>query len=311
MSAIDTVKDINITDAAVTLWTFRGPYGPASSRPKYSERWIETTDAVDYELKSIFQTEVGRIVEVKDYGILEENNESSALLISVEETYAGYIIDQTATDSENKRVSELKHIQNSSFYVAKFTHPDVLIHAIRKTDAIWKTKRSVNIQSLFFQDGQLDLDQKPHFDITRTFDFIIVGNEILCLNKRNFESILRYKQAYEEDFVSLQAEREFVDVFANLAPLAEFVGNNKNRLRRASAIREKGHYKDTSFIQRLQKYNAECGLTLKFDIQGRIIATPDTCSDIMTALLDHRLLSRFSERFYDVPSSSPVQLESS
>ena len=311
MTAIDTVKDFEIADAAVTLWTFRGPKGPASQLPKYSGRWIETTDALDSTLKSIFQTEADRIVEVKDYSILEENNESSALLISVEETSAGYIIDQIAGDSENKRVSEITHIQNSSFYVAKYSRPDAVIYAIRKTDAIWRTKRALNIQSVFFQDGQLDLDQRPRFDIARTFDFLIVGDEILCLNKRNFESILRYKQAYEEDFVNLQAEPEFVAVFADLAPLAEFVGNNKIQLRRASAIREKGHYKNANFIQRLQKYNAECGLTLKFDTQGRIIATPDTCSDIMTALLDHRLLSRFSERIYDVPSSSPVQIESS
>ena len=161
---------------------------------------------------------------------------------------------------------------------------------------------------MVFRDGELDVDNRARFDIARTFDFLIADGEILCLNKRNFESILRYKQAHQEDFESLQTEPEFVSVFADLAPLADFIDNNKIQLRRASAIRQKGHYKELHFMQNLRERHTECGLALVFDAQGRIIVTPETCSDIITALLDHRLTSRFSERYFDVPSSTPVQI---
>jgi hypothetical protein len=86
------------------------------------------------------------------------------------------------------------------------------------------------------------------------------------------------------------------------------VGVNKIRLRRMSAVRQKGHYRDAEFMDRLRQHHAEYGFTLQFDEDGKIVVTDETSSQIITALLDHRLASGFSKRIYDVPSTVPVPI---
>ncbi|WP_113154814.1 Kiwa anti-phage protein KwaB-like domain-containing protein [Nitratireductor sp. OM-1] len=306
MPALDDLRDFNIADASAQLWIFKGPTGPASEDPNYTGRWADTTDGVDEVLKEVFQSEVGRIEEVQEYGLLAENNESSALRITTNETHAGYVVDEAAAEIDTKKASQVRHLRNAKFYVAKFVHDDQVVHAVRKTDSNWRTKKARSVQTLLFSDDQLGIDNRPRFDIAKTFDFIIIGDQILCLNKRNFESVLRYKEAHKGDFAALQAEQDFMDVFVDIAPLVEHVGENKIQLRRASAIREKGHYRDPDFMKRLRDNQAEFGLEIQFNGDGKIIATAETCSQIMTALLDHRLSSAFSRLVYDVPSSTPV-----
>ena len=308
MAVLDTLRDFDIADANVTLWTFRGPTGPAKENPKYTGRWVSTTENVAESLKSVFRDEVTRIEEIKDYSLLAENHETSALLISVDETHAGYVLEQSAAELPDKRALKLEQIANSNFYLAKFALPNFVVYGVRKTDQTWKTKRAKNFRTLIFRDRELDIDDRPRFDISHTFDFLIVESEILCLNKRNFESILRYKKAHQDEFKELQREPEFAAIFADMAPLIEFVGNNKIQLRRAQVIRQKGHYKQAGFMNNLRQRHKECGLTLKLNRHGEIVSTPETCSDIVTALLDHRLTSRFSERFFDVPSSTEVEV---
>ena len=308
MTALDTLREIDIASASVTLWTFRGPTGSAQETPTYSGHWVNITVNLDEALKTTFRDEVDRIEEVKNYSLLEENHETSALLISVDETHAGYVLEKCAAETHNRLVSKLKGIENSNFYLVKLSLPGSIVYGVRKTDQTWKTKRAKSVQSLIFSDGELDVDSTRRFDISRTFDFLIADSEILCLNKRNFESILRYKKAHQNDFAELQNEPEFKAVFDDMTPLIDFVKDNKIQLRRASAIRQKGHYKDPEFMQNLRQRHMQCGLTLHFNAQGKVISTPETCSNIVTAFLDHRLTSRFSEKYYDVPSSREVEV---
>ncbi|MDE4099102.1 Kiwa anti-phage protein KwaB-like domain-containing protein [Phaeobacter gallaeciensis] len=306
MTAIEVLNGLDVNEGNVVLWTFRGPRGPATADPKYTGRWVDATDEVQNALKSTLTAEIERIEEVKQFGLLEENHETSALTITLNETHGGHILAECGSETLNKKSSKVEHLFNSTFYLAKFSWGDVVIYACKKVGASWKTTRQKGIQNVIFSDQTLNIDETPRFDISRSFDFIIVDQEILCGNKRNFESILRYKQAHKSDFEELRMEPEFSDVFSDLSIFSDFVGENKIQLRRISAVRQKGHYKDAGFMQRLRDHQAECGLSLNFNDEGQIVPTVETCSDIITALLDHRLSSRFSENNYDVPSSTPV-----
>jgi len=246
------------------------------------------------------------IEEVQEYGLLAQNNEGSALSITTLETHAGLVVQQAAEEIDPKRVRRLKEIQNSTFYVVKLVSGDTVIHAVRKTDATWHTKNARNKMTVYFVDQQLGLDDVPRFDLFSSIDFFIVGDGILIRNKAHFESILSYKEAHKDDFAALQAEDEFTAIFSDLGSLRAHIGENKIQLRRASAIRQKGHYKDANFMINLRGRYAEFGLNLLFDATGRIVPTADTCRDIIVALLDHRLESGFSKNIYDVPDARPV-----
>lgn len=303
---LDDLKEFDIDSATVSLWAFKGPRGPVSFPPAYSAYWAETTDDVDLALKEVVKEQRGFIEETIDYGLLSQNNEASALLIAKDETYADSLVDAAVAETENRRARDAANLRNAKFYLIKLVYNDSILFAVRRAGNAWSTKRAVSARSIFFADNRLDLDDRPHFDIERTVDFFIFGGHVLILSKQRFESILRYKQAHQGDFNELQAEPEFAGAFVDLVPLVQHVGVNKIQLRRMSAVRQKAHYRNADFMAHLRQRHREYGFTFEFDTEGRIVATAETSSQVITALLDHRLASAFSGRIYDVPDAKPV-----
>jgi hypothetical protein len=152
----------------------------------------------------------------------------------------------------------------------------------------------------------LALEPAPAFSLSAFVDFFIFDGMIYMLDKGRFESVLSYRQAHANQFLTLQAEPAFSLIFSDMAPLVAFIGANKIQLRRACAIETKGHYRNNAFMQRLRQRFQQFHLNIVFDANGLIVPTPETCADIMTALLDHRLSSAFSEAIYDVPDAVAV-----
>lgn len=307
MKVPKSFRTFNIDDSTVSLWLFKKTPPINGAAPKYRGRWIDTHDRLDYALKSAISDERNRITEVQEYGLLAENNEGSALTVDSLETHAGLITQQMAAELSTRKIRDMKQIRNTDFYVIKLTHGDKIVYAVKKTESSWQTKRVKDAIYAFFSDSILGLDDKPSFKISRHVDFFIVEDELLISHKRHFESILSYKQAHIEDFHTLQEDMEFQALFSSLDPLIAFVGTNKIHLRRACAIRNKGHYKNQAFMRRLRREYTKYSLHLEFDRRGRLIASEDTCGDIIRALLDHRLLSPFSANLYDVPDATIVQ----
>ncbi|MDD9981627.1 MAG: DUF4868 domain-containing protein [Gammaproteobacteria bacterium] len=300
MTTLDDLKAFDVDGAEVTLWVVKKST-PAGKPPRFTSRYVDTKPELDAELKLAMRNEINRIIEVQEYGLLTENNESSALSISTAETHAGLIVEGTAEETPQNKADALKKVQNSAFYVIKLVSGDAVIRGVRKTDASWRVRRVVDAITVFFSDEQLGIDKTPTLYISHQVDFLIAGDLVLALNKANFESIVNYKQAHKDDFASLLQEPEFEGVIADTKALVSYVGENKIQLRRASAIRQKGHYKDPGFMQNLREQYKAFRLNIVFDADGKIVPTPETCRDIVQALLDHRLASGFSENVYDVP----------
>ena len=115
---------------------------------------------------------------------------------------------------------------------------------------------------MFFRDQRLTIETDPHFEIYRSVDFFIFGDTVFSLSKRNFEQILDYQQAHADDFVGLQQEPEFSEVFSDMQPLIDYIGTHKGRLRRASAIKQKGHYTDPVYMGRVRERHEEYKLDI-------------------------------------------------
>ena len=308
MAALDRFREFRLEEASVNLWAFKGPSGSSDEPPRYSGHWVDTMDEVDDRLRQIVQGARQRITEVIEYDLLAQNNEGSALTVPVNETHADLLIERACAETDDRRVVNLAQLRNSSFYDVKLVHEGTVVHAVRKTDRSWQGKRAIGLSTLLFRDNALALEDRPKFDIDEAIDFIIVGDEILILNKAHFESLLRYKATLIQDFAELQGEAAFTDAFVDIGPLIAFSGENRLHLRRLSAIRQKGHYRNPGFMQRLRELHNAYGLRLEFDGDGKIVVSAETCRDVITALLDHRLASAFSEVIYDVPSTTPVRL---
>lgn len=309
MAALDDLKAFNIDEAHIVLWVFKGPRGPATQAPVYTGKWVQTDAAVDQKLKDAFSKERNRIEEVLEYSLLAENNEASVLRIGTDETYAHVVTGAAGEETEGNRARREKDLINTTFYAIKAVHGDTVIFAVRQADKSWKSRHRKSLRStLIMKEHELTVDDTPRFDIHDGVNFFVVGNELLVGGKRQFESILRYKEAHITEFDDLKAEPDFSGIFSDMQHLDAHIRNNKIQLRRAQAIRQKGHYKDVNFMQRLRENHVHFGFHINFDDTGLIVPTPETCSEIITALLDHRLSSAFSENIYDVQNTTTVAL---
>ncbi|WP_165323545.1 Kiwa anti-phage protein KwaB-like domain-containing protein [Rhizorhabdus phycosphaerae] len=306
MAALDDFRAFDVNGGSLSLWTFRKSVRPGATIPTYTGHWVAITETLESALKTAIITARDQITETIEYDLLAQNNESSALTITTMETNAGLIVDAAQDELDTKRARSLKHLQNTDFYSAKIFSNGQTLHAVAKTNNSWRTKKVSGLIPVVFSDDELEVEPDPAFSLSKYFDFFVLDSNVLISDKGDFESVVNYKQAHLEEFTALQAEADFSGIFTDTAEIAAFVGSNKIQLRRAFAIRQKGHYKDANFMNLLRTNFSQAGLTINYDAAGRIIPCAATCPDIFQALLDHRLMSRFSEKNYDVQSTSDV-----
>jgi hypothetical protein len=306
MPVPQNLLDFDIVNSGVVVWLFKKSGGAAGTAPTFTGHWVATSEQVEATLKSAIVDARAAIEEVNAYGLLAQNNEGSVLSIDTLETHAGLIVERVADASVQRKARNVGHIQNTAFYVVRLTNNGQVLHAVRKTDASWGTKRRNGLIDLVFRDEGFELDEAPQFSLSRYVDFFILDDQVFIKDKARFESVLNFRQAQADDFVELQAEPEFIALFTDMAPLLDFVGSNKIQLRRVCAIRQKGHYLDQNFMARLRAHHGQFQLNLNFDANGRMTPSVDNCADIITALLDHRLSSAFSQIVYDVPDATQI-----
>lgn len=305
MADLDALQAFDLADCNSVLWSFKKR--TSGGQPVFTGRWVATTLALDNALTDALRSELERIEEVLEYGLLAQNNEQSALTINVDETHADAVIHQAAAETPNKQITDTKHLNNAAFYVAKFSNGDQVVYGVKKPDRSWRTSANAGLARMVFREQELDLSNSPSFNLATTFDFIIFDGCIYIGSKQNFESALSYKAAHEADFASLCNDQDFADVFSELATIVDFVGNNKIQLRRASAIRQKAHFRDAVFMQNLRNQCVQLGFDISFDDDGKIDPQNSNCRDIFTALLDHRLTSTVSTTIYDVQNAEAIQ----
>lgn len=304
MTTLADLKTFDIAGAEVTVWAFKKTRRVADNR--FVGRWIGITDGLADRLRAAVQASLDSIEETNEYDVLAQNNEASALTIGTDETDAYLIVSRILDATPDLKVRNLDDLRDSEFYVARFTNGGGAMMAVRKTDPSWSTRKSGGLIRMVFSDDELDVEEDPVFTIQPDFDFFILEQRIFIRSKPRFESLLSYKAGHAQAFQTLTAEADFAAIFADMAPLTDFVGTNKIHLRRAVAIQQKGHYKDATFMDRLRTECRNMNLNIAFDEQGRIIATVESGRDIFQALLDHRLDSRLTSRMYDVPSAEQV-----
>jgi len=304
MADLADLNAFDVESSDLTVWVYKR--STRDGLPVFRGRWVGITDELAASLRAAVSGAIGAVDETIAYEVLAQNHETSVLTLNADETHIALVEAQAANPTEDLKVRQLRDIANSDFYMLRFATEAGALLAVRKTNATWSTRRSSGILRVVFDDEELDIDERPAFSLEPYFDFFVLGGDIFVSNKSRFESVLAYRAGHVEAFEELVGEPDFNGIFSDMAAITEFVGTNKIHLRRAIAIREKGHFRDRGFMDNLRANCAAMGLTIGFDREGRIVPTLETCRDIFQALLDHRLDSRLSMRIYDVQSTEPV-----
>ncbi|PVE52690.1 DUF4868 domain-containing protein [Arthrobacter sp. TPD3018] len=305
MANLAGLKAFDFAGADLTVWVYKR--STRDGVPVFTGRWVGITDELAASLREAVAQRIDAVGETIEYEILAQNNEASVLTLGADETHIALVEAQSANPTEARKVKRLKQIANAHFYMLRFATQDDVLLAVRKTNASWSTRRATDMLRVVFQDEELDVDERPTFTMEPVFDFFVFDGDVFVANKARFESVLAYRAGHMEAFQELAGEPDFSGIFSDVAAITAFVGENKIQLRRAVAIREKGHFRDPAFMQNLRTECEAMGLAIVFDDAGLIVPSPETCRDIFQALLDHRLDSRLSMRLYDVQSTEAVQ----
>ncbi|MDD2131391.1 DUF4868 domain-containing protein [Pseudomonas sp. 17391] len=304
MAVLQDLHDFDLQEATVNFWIFKRYTKGTPPEPKYTGKWVSLDNDLKLALKSTATAFKSALTETLEYGLLAENNQSSALTIPQDETHAAKFVAESHDQTPAKRISKMEELANAEFYLVKFSSAQGNLYCLRKTDATWKTKKRAGAIHTFFKSKTLKLDEAPSFHIAKDFDMAVLEDTIFIKHKSSFESMLSHKAAHQDDFNQLLAQADFQALFTTTDVVSAYVGTNAMQLRRASAIKMKGHYLDARFMGNLRREYTNFGLNIPFQADGKIAPTPESCPDIFKALLDHRLKSHFSEKIYDVQNTA-------
>lgn len=296
-------KNFDYAGAKVYLWVFK----KSISASKFRAWHVRTDETIEQLFRDAVASEVDRISEVISYSPLAQNNESSCMLHSLEES-DGLIalLNQVDRPEEERTDAELKHLKGAAGYLVIFEYNGAVVYAIRRTAPTWKPKIRNSLINAIFHNGELSATPEETFVFDSYFDFYCVNETILVSSKKAYESTVSDKKVYERSFAELTVNAEFSDIFADLEPLKTYVGSNAMHLRRIIVIQKKALYRRPDFASRLAKVSASREWKINFDENGRIIVCNDTVRTIMQVLLDHRLLSEITDTTYDVPDAEAV-----
>ena len=295
----------DVAQATASLWVFKKRPATGQMNP-FTAVSVVMGDALRDQLKELARSYQASHTIAEVYNLLSQPSEGGFLGISREGTLFPSLQGLIDQPLEECLVKNVKQLNNAAGYVLRLRHGESVIYCVKKASADWATRKKKGMMNIFFTDAGLDIIDSPSFSISRSFDFFVVGENVLMVSKPAFESLLNHKDTYEEAYASLKQEPGFSAAIADFAVFDTFIGRNATHLRRMAVIKARGYYNNLGYMARLREINALRGWGIQFDDQGRIIGTPEKMSDILHVLLDHRLRSELSDNQYDVPSTTPV-----
>lgn len=299
--ALADCRAFDVANAVLSLWIFK-----RRGDESFVAHSIDMTDALTVSLRTVVAASLDVRTEVADYQLLVEVNASGCLHVGTDETTFADLRALVDEPPEEQRYRTERDLKGVLGYVVRLRVADRILYCVRRVTDAWQTKKAKNVLNVILRANQLDVAPEPAFTISKSFDFFVLGDDVLIVNKHAFETVMKYKIEYANAFDDLRQEANFINCFSAMQPLIDHVGTNSMHLRRMAVVKQKQHYADAGYMARLRNVNQQQGWNIQFDQQGRIVPSEDTVRTIIQVLLDHRLYSQLSLGTFDVPSSSAV-----
>ncbi|WDH37462.1 Kiwa anti-phage protein KwaB-like domain-containing protein [Pseudomonas chlororaphis] len=300
--ALAKLRDFDLEHAELSVWVFK----KSTSNARFRASSVVATPDLKAELRRLAGLWIRRCTEVDDYGLLTAINDNSCLHLESDETIFSALEDLVRLPPEEHLIEDVAGLEGSVGYLIRMTLGDDTLHCVCRLASDWKVKKRSRVLNIVLNRNELDLAGEQAFSIPKRFDFFVINDDILVVQKAAFESILEYKQTYVNSFSELQDDVGFQGVFADMAVLVDYVGTNTTHLRRMAVVQERAHYQDLGFMERLRQVNQERQWNIEFDADGKIVPSVETARVIIQVLLNHRLHSELTNNDFDVASASPV-----
>lgn len=262
---------------------------------------------VDKKLQSKLKRAVtGRLkdtsLKLVPYEFLSEDQDDRVMTLEVDETSFGRMRTEVDKGTANRKAEKYEDLLGAWAYVVKLEHGENVLYGVRKISQYTRAAKlaaSGSISQLLFRDKQLtDLEDEKVFTLDMKVDFLAYDGTIFIANKRDFESVLNFREGMEKNRDSVLEELAVLKIFSDIEPIRSGVGVNLNLLRRISSIQKSGYYKSPEFIASLIAISNEKQWGLKIN-NGTILVDEDSVDLILKLLNNDRLESPINQEMFD------------
>lgn len=303
MTDFEKWRQFDYSNSAVQLWVFK----KSTTAVKFRAWHVKTDEQVENLFREAIYSEVSRITEKVTYNHLSQNNESSCLEHSLEDSDGLIALLNVVDEPESENTdARLKQLKGAVGYLVKFQLAGQTVYAVRKTTPAWKPTVRKKLINAIFLNGELSAIPDESFTFDSYFDFYCFNETIFVASKRAYESTVSDKAVYKKSFDDLTVDPQFLSVFSDVEPLKNFVGQNAMQLRRMTVIQQKALYRTPGFSEKVRAVSNARGWGINFDQDGKISVCENTVRVVIQVLLDHRLLSEVTETIYDVQDAETV-----
>ena len=275
----------------------------------YDIKYVPIQERLERRLRGIVTGHISRSNTVEEYSFdCPEPEEDQVRSINYEETDFYRIFEQlTQLNPEEDIIQDVEELVRAKAYLIILRNSSgIQIVGFKTLPENWKMKYQRGLIPLLFSENSFkDLEDDNVFSISSFVDLFYFNETVFILSKKEFERGLNFREGMINNANELYQEVTQLNIFGNMDVLTSRVGNNQRYLRKIATIRNLGHFRNPTFMQRLEQLSLAKGWNINFE-NGQIVLTDETLDDILTLLQNKRLHSELTDEDFDVESAKPL-----
>jgi len=267
---------------------------------------------VDAKLQKKFKTALSNKIQNKDYKLeeydfLTSDQDDQLFTLESQETDFKKIQESIDQGLHNHKAQKYEDLLDSWAFVVKMEYDGEVLYGVRKVNNLTNAAKMAKLSYFIFDNHQLvDLEDKKVFTIDTNIDFFVYDGIAFIANKKEFESVLNFRQGMESNRDKVLNEFAKLEIFTDIDAIKKTVGSNIRLLRKVSAIQKSGYYKNKDFLQKLISVNNERGWGLALE-NNQIVITEDNVELVLTLLNNSRLESPINHEMFDASVKKKVE----
>jgi hypothetical protein len=275
----------------------------------YDIKYVPIQERLERRLRGIVTGHITRSNTVEEYSFdCPEPEEDQVRSINYEETDFYRIFEQlTQLNPEEDIIQDVEELVKAKAYLIILRNSSgIQIVGFKTLPENWKMKYQRGLIPLLFSENSFkDLEDDNVFSISSFVDLFYFNETVFILSKKEFERGLNFREGMLNNANELYQEVTQLNIFSNMDVLTARVGNNQRYLRKIATIRNLGHFRNPTYMQRLEQLSLAKGWNIAFE-NGQIVFTDETLDDILTLLQNKRLHSELTDEDFDVESAKPL-----
>jgi Kiwa protein KwaB-like len=300
-STLKKAKQIHWQHATVSFYVIKRRLVHRNAH--YDVQNVNVDKELAKKVRSIVKSKIDQSNAVRAYDFNTADLDDDFLGVKTSETDLQPVIDLINGQEEIPSAASYDDLIGSWLYIVRLSlddHPP--LYGARKVSSGWTAKQVTQflVNAIFENNMLVDIDRKEIFRIDSKIDFFSFDGVLFVADKRNFETALNFREGMERNRDEIIEEFKTLGFIANVEQISGLIGNNVNRLRKLSQVKNSAYYRDAKYLTALKKVNETEDWGLEYDTHGRLVANEQTIEAILKYLNNDRLISKINQEEFAV-----------